>query len=174
MKAESSPFRERTIPASISELDVLGSDYIDLFVAGTHTFGASAEDWARAAVEGAPAAGRFLAWRVACALRLEREGLPGTIGGWRVVDRGEEWIRVEARSWFMTANMVFRVERERVLFATIVRYDHPAGRAIWGGVSTVHRRVAPDFLRGAVVRMRRRHGFGEQPQNGEVHADRSG
>jgi hypothetical protein len=147
--------QERTIPASIRDFDAIRSDYIDLFAAMTGTTAASAKQWARVAVEGSPAAGRFLAWRVLCALRLEAPTSPDTIGGWRIVDGGNEWIRVEARSWFMTANMIFRLEQERLLFATLVRYDNPAGRSIWGLVSAIHRRVAPNFLSGAVARMRR-------------------
>jgi hypothetical protein len=55
----------------------------------------------------------------------------------------------------MTANVIFYVEGERVSFATFARYEHPAGSLIWGAaVSAIHRQVAPNFLRGAVARMR--------------------
>lgn len=150
--------QERAIPPAIDRLDVIGSDYADLFVATTAVAtDATAEAWARLAIEQAPAAGRFLAWQVLCALRLDAARRPAEhVAGWTITGRERCWIRLDARSWFMRANMIFLVEPDRVSFATLVRYEHPVGRAIWGGaVSAIHRRVAPSFLGGAVARMAR-------------------
>jgi hypothetical protein len=145
--------REWDIPEEITVLDAIGSHYTDLFVASVPgATGLSAERWARATIEGAPAGGRFLAWRVFCNLRLGSDPTPGHIAGWRIADVTDRWIRVEAESWFMTANMIFHVSEERVAFATLVRYTRPVGRAVWGTVSAIHRRVAPDFLRAGVRR----------------------
>ena len=116
--------QERAIPRSIDALDVLGRDYADLFVATTAAAtSAPAEAWARVAIEQAPAAGRFLAWQVLCALRLDA-GRPAAehVAGWTVTGRDEHWIRLDAGSWFMRANMIFLIERDRVSFATLVRY----------------------------------------------------
>ena len=148
--------REHVIPAAIRSLDPMSSHYVDLFsISVSRADEASPEQWARAAMEGSPALGRFLAWRVLCGLRLatEPDGTPGFVAGWKIVDGSEDWIRMEAAAPHMTANIVFRVEPDRVWFATFLRYHNLLGRLVWTPVSAVHRRVAPDFLRGAARRV---------------------
>jgi hypothetical protein len=146
-------------PPAIRDLDELGSHYLDLFVATVADAEASTpEQWARATMEGAHPAGRFLAWRLALALQLEQRPSAEHIAGWTITGRGDGWIRVQAHSWCMTPQIVFRVEPDQVWFATFMRYDRAAARWIWGAVSAVHRRVAPDFLRGGVRRIRRERG----------------
>lgn len=130
-------------------------DYVDMFVATTpRAVDTPPEEWARATIEGASPVGRFLAWRAVCELQLERGSSPDTIAGWRIADRGPSWIRVAARSWFMSAQMLFHVEQDRVAFLTFVRYDRAIGRVIWTAASNVHRAVASDFLRAGVRRAR--------------------
>lgn len=129
-------------------------DYVDLFVAAAR--GASEttpEQWARATMEGAPAAGRFLAWQVICGLHLQPG--PDRIAGWRITGRGVDWIRVAADGRFMSAQIVFRVEATRVAFATFVHYDRQIAAPIWGAASVIHRTAAPNFLRGGVRRVAR-------------------
>jgi hypothetical protein len=115
----------------------------------------SPEQWARAAVEGASPAGRFLAWRVICGLRLQPQPSPDYVGGWKIADRSDNWIRMEASSWFMTAHIVFQIDEGCVSFATLIRYDRRVAALIWTPVSILHRAVAPDFLRAAVKRVER-------------------
>jgi hypothetical protein len=148
--------QSKNVPMAIRQLSTLPThDYVDLFVATLRDASAtSAEEWARAAMEGASPAGRFLAWRTLLSLRLESEKSPGYIAGWRIVDRAEHWISVEAKSWFMSANIVFSVDADRVNFATFVRYDvRLVAAMIWPAVSVIHRAVAPDFLRAGVRRI---------------------
>lgn len=147
----------RATVGATGDLDALQSNYIDLFVATVDdATQATAESWARAAMQGASAAGRFLAWRALCNLRLGPQSSPNYIAGWRIVERDDRWIRVQADSWFMTVNIVFLAEGRQVFFATLIRYDNPMGRLIWGTVSVVHRRIAPDFLRAGVMRILRK------------------
>ena len=149
--------QEREIPKEIRALDAIGSDYVDVFTAsGIDPNEATPEEWARAALDDAPAVGRFLAWRTVLGLRLDGRSSRDLVAGWRVAGRGESWIRLEASSWFMTANIVFRTDVHQVSFATFVRYDRRIAAAIWTSVSAVHRRVAPDVLRAAVLRIERR------------------
>ena len=149
--------RQHDIPEAIRSLDPHASDYVDLFVATTtRATDSSPEDWARAAIQGAPAAGRFLAWRAALQLHLEDQPAPDRVGGWRISGRGDSWIRLEASSWCMTAQMVFYVEGGQMSFATFMNYDRRVAALIWTPVSAIHRAVAPDFLRGAVRRVDRR------------------
>jgi hypothetical protein len=148
--------QEREIPAEISEVGMPAPDYVDLFTAPVRAGAdASAEEWARTTMEGASPQGRFLAWQVLCGLRLATATSPDHIAGWRIVERGESWIRLEAQGSFMSANIVFRVDDGRVSFATFVRYERRVGALIWGTVSPVHRAVAPGFVANGVRLMER-------------------
>ena len=71
------------VPEAIRSLSTFDRpDYVDLFVASAEdASGTSTERWARAAMEGAPAIGRFLAWRVCCGLRLDETPLMTTSRG---------------------------------------------------------------------------------------------
>ncbi|MEA2516412.1 MAG: hypothetical protein QOG16_250, partial [Actinomycetota bacterium] len=149
--------QQLTIPDAISALDVLPSDYIDLFVATTpQATDASPELWARVALEEASAAGRFVAWRLLLGLRLESEPSQDHVAGWKIAERGEDWIRIEASSWFMTANIVFTVAENEVSFTTLIRYDRAIAKAIWTPISAIHRQLAPGVLYAAVRRINRR------------------
>jgi len=141
------------VPTSIRSLGE-PHDYVDLFVATVPgAMAASPEEWARATMEGASAVGRFMAWRMVCGLQLHSDPSPDHIAGWRIADRGHDWIRVVARSWFMSAQIVFQIDKESLSFATFVRYDRRIAAAIWGSASNVHRAVAPDFLASGVRRL---------------------
>ena len=149
--------RRKDIPIRIRALDTLPSDYVDLFTAVTDSAAtSSAERWARAALEEASALGRFVAWRVLLGLRLETQRSPKHVAGWEIVGAADDRIRIEARSWFMTANIVFQVEPGEVSFATLIRYDNPVAKLVWTPVSAIHRQLAPEVLRAAVWRMGRR------------------
>ncbi|HVE74626.1 MAG TPA: hypothetical protein VNA30_05995 [Mycobacteriales bacterium] len=147
--------RRHDIPAEVLAMgEMAAPDYVDLFVATTPAaLQASPEQWARATMEGASELGRFLAWQTVLALQLERGFSPERIAGWRIAHRGDTWIRVEASSWCMTANIVFALEASQVSFATFIGYDRPVARLLWRPVSAVHRAVAPDFLRDGVRRI---------------------
>lgn len=160
MKVDTVPtvVQQRTIPETIRSLTPLTSpDYFDLFtVTAPGASTRSPEDWARTALESASPTGRFVVWQVLCGLRLEPEGSPGHVAGWRIAGDGHGWIRLEAASWFMTTHAVVLVEDERVSIALFVRYDRPAGVFIWSPLSIGHRRLMPGLLRHAVRRMNRR------------------
>jgi hypothetical protein len=130
-------------------------DYVDCVAVANSVTDRSPEEWARATVEDVSPWGRFIAWRVLCGLRLESRSSPEHIAGWKIADRGDNWIRLEAASWFMTAQIVFLVGEARVSLLTFVRYDHPVGALVWPAVSIIHRRVLPDVLRGGVKRISR-------------------
>lgn len=149
--------QQREVPEAIRALSTMAPpDYVDLFTATAgRADDTSPEQWARAAMEGAPPAGRFLAWQALLGLRLDLTPSPARVGGWTIADRGDGWIRMEARSWFMTAHIVFRIEPAQVSFATFVRYDRRIAAVVWTPVSAIHRRVAPGFLAGAVRRIDR-------------------
>ena len=98
------------IPEEIRSLDTLARpDYVDLFTATTSgATDKSPEEWARAVLEKTPT-GRsapFL-WRL-LGVRLGPRPSPDCVQGWKIADRGDDWIRIEATSWFMTAHAVVR------------------------------------------------------------------
>jgi hypothetical protein len=148
-------FQQRNVPEAIRSLSTLASpDYVDLFTVTTsETEGASPEQWARAAVEAAGLGGQFV-WRVLCGLRLEWRPSPDNVGGWRIADRGDGWIRLEAASWFMTAHLVLEVDDGHLSVATFIRYDRPIAALVWPPLSAGHRLLMPGLLRGTAKVMR--------------------
>ena len=148
-------FQQRNVPEAICSLSTLASpDYVDLFTVTTsEAVCASPEQWARAAVEAAGLGGQFV-WRVLCGLRLERRPSPDSIGGWKIADRGDSWIRLEAASWFMTAQLVLMVDDGHLSVATFIRYDRPIAALVWPPLSAGHRSLMPGLLRGTVRVMR--------------------
>lgn len=148
--------RQRDIPKAIRALDVLPSDYVDVFTgAASKASLTPAEQWARAALDAASPLGRFLAWRALLGLRLESGTSAEHVAGWRIAEQTHSWIRLEASSAFMTANIVFQIDEDQVSFATLIRYDSPVARLIWTPVSAIHRQIAPDVLSAAIRRVSR-------------------
>lgn len=139
------------VPETVRSLSTLAKqDYVDLF---TVTAGAAAdrspEQWARAGVDDAAGlAGQFV-WRVLLGLRLERRPSPDHVAGWKIVDRGDSWIVLEAASWFLTAQIVFQVGAGQVSVATFIRYDRPVAALVWPPLSVGHRQAMPGLLRHA-------------------------
>ena len=148
--------QQRDVPEAIRSLSTLANpDYVDLFTITTdQATGRSPAQWARAGVEDAAGlAGQFV-WRVLCGLRLERRLSPGYVGGWKIADRGNSWIRLEAASWFMTAHLVVRVDDGQLSVATFIRYDRPIAGLFWPPLSAGHRLAMPGLLRQTVRAMR--------------------
>jgi hypothetical protein len=145
------------VPDTIRALASLDSpDYVDLFtVTAPGATAKSAEQWARTALEGASPAARFLMWQVLCGLRLQKQPSPDYVAGWKIADRGDNWIRLEAASWFMTAHAVVQVDDELVSVTLFIRYDRPLGALIWPPLSIGHRQAMPGLLRHAVRRINR-------------------
>jgi hypothetical protein len=142
----------RNVPAPIRRLAPLADpDYVDVFTLRTsRATDRSSEAWARAVLEQTPV-GRSAPrlWR-ALGLRLGPRSSPDHVQGWRIADRGDGWIRLEASSWFMTAHAVVHVEEGRVAVALFLRYEHAVAALIWPPVSLMHRRAVPVMLRQAL------------------------
>jgi hypothetical protein len=127
-------------------------DYLDRFGVDTDAAGdATPERWARAMFGDVPSAGAVLVWRGFLGLRLHREASPDTVAGWRIGDRGDDWIRLETNSWFLSANLVVLTSPAQVSLVTCLSYDRfPAG-VWWPPLSAVHRRLVPGVLSSAVA-----------------------
>ena len=152
-----SVIQQHDIPDVIRSLSGLERlDYVDLFTVTTRGApDASPEQWARTAIEDVAGRGGQRIWRGVLGLRLGSRSSPDRVGGWKIADRGEDWIRLEASSWFMTAHLVIRLDDGHLSAGTCIRYDHPIAPLIWVPVSAVHRRLMPGLLSGTVRRRAR-------------------
>jgi hypothetical protein len=148
-------FQQRNVPEAIRSRSTLASpDYVDLFTVTTsEAEDASPEQWARAVVDAAGLAGQFV-WRILCGLRLEWGRSPHYVGGWKIADRGDSWIRLEGASWFMTAQLVLEVADGHLSVATFIRYDRPMAALVWPPLSAGHRFLMPGLLRHTVRAIR--------------------
>src|SRR5207247_446134 len=113
---------QRDVPEPIRSLGGLANpDYLDLFTATTNEESVrTAEDWARAVLEEVPYHSRlavFVAQRVLLGLRLGPRRSPDYIHRWKIAARGEDWVRIEAASWMMSAALVFKVDEGQLSLA---------------------------------------------------------
>jgi hypothetical protein len=143
----------RDVPEAISRVNTLANpDYVDVFtIASREAKDHSPEEWARAALENTPT-GRSapILWG-SIGLRLGPRPSSQHVQGWSITGSAEDWIRLEAASWFMTANAVVKVDDGQVSAALFVRYDRPIAAVIWPPVSVMHRRAMPRLLRQALT-----------------------
>jgi hypothetical protein len=142
----------RNLPNAIRSLAALASpDYVDLYTVTTsEATDKSPEEWARAVLEDTPLGRSAPAlWRL-LGLRLGPPHSKEYVQGWKIADRGDNWIRLEAASWFMTAHAVVQVDEAHVSVALFLRYDRPMASLVWPPVSIMHRRAVPAMLRQAL------------------------
>lgn len=116
---------------------------------------ATPEHWARAMFGDVPSPGEVFIWRFCLGLRLRPGPSPETVAGWRIAARREDSIRLEAASWFLSANLVVRTGAGRVALETSLHYDRAPARVLRRPLSAVHRAVVPGVLRSADARMAR-------------------
>jgi hypothetical protein len=151
----------KNIPGSARELSSLPEpDYADRFTLATDA-GGSPEQWARAMFGDVPSLGEVFIWRVLLGLRLSRGRSPDTVAGWRIGERGDSWIRLDAESWFLAANLLVQTAPGRVSLTTLLHYERRFGAVVWPPLSAVHRRLVPDLLHTAASRITRRGGVVE-------------
>lgn len=141
------------LPQSILTLSSLPRiDYVDRFSLSTHV-DATPERWARAMFGNIPSLAEILIWRILLGLRLSRERSPSTVAGWRIGDRGADWIRLEATSWFLAGNLLVQRADQQVSLITFIHYRRWLGRLVWALLSAFHRWLVPNVLRNALARM---------------------
>lgn len=137
---------QREIPDAVLALGSLDRvDYVDSLTYTTDVT-ATPEQWARAAFGDVPTVGERLVWVGLLHMRLSPGRSPDTVAGWRIADRGPDWLRLEAESWFLSGNLVFHVTEHTVSLTTFLRYDRKYGNLVWPPLSAVHRRLAPGLL----------------------------
>ena len=170
-----SVIQQRTIPQAIRVLSGMDRpDYIDVFTVTTNgAVNATPEQWVRTALEDVAGRGGQFIWRGVLGLRLKSRPSTERVAGWRIADRGEDWIRLDASSWFLTAHLVTRLDDGQLFAGTFIRYDQPIAPLIWVPMSAVHRRLMPGLL-VQTVRLRARLSDGSLPRNHEQTASPEG
>ncbi len=142
------------VPEDVRTLITLAEpDHVDLFTIETPTAeDHSAEEWARAILEQAPVSRRNARalWRL-IGLRLGPPGSPDHVQGWTIVARGDNWLRLETASWYLTAQAVCVVDPGHVSISLSLRYDRPPAALVWAGIAGPHQRAVPVMLRQAVA-----------------------
>jgi len=144
----------RDVPEAIHCLGALAdTDYADIVTATINeTPSRTPEQLIRAALKGVPRGLLFfipIVQRVFLGLRLKLRPSPDRLLGWKIADRGENWIRIEAASWFLTGHVVMHVNEGQLSFASFVRYDRRLAAFVWPPVSLIHRQVALALVRSA-------------------------
>src|SRR5262245_65357259 len=104
--------QQYTIPDAIRVLSGMDRPhYIDVFTVTTNGAAeATPEQWSRTALEDVAGRGGQFIWRGVLGLRLKSRRSTSRVAGWKIADRREDWIRLEASSWFMTAHLVTRLD----------------------------------------------------------------
>lgn len=139
-------------PSVLARAGLTRVDYADYFAIG-HVGGATVtpERWSRAMFGDLPNVGERFIWQGLLQLRLAPGRSRATVAGWRIGARGEDWIRLEADSWALAANLIVRDDGSTVSLATLIRYDRRFAAVAWGVLSAVHRRLTPGILRDAAI-----------------------
>jgi hypothetical protein len=149
--------RQIALPPEARALSTLSRiDYEDAFFVSTgpgphHT----GEQWARTALEGAPLKVRARLLHGWCMLGL-RLGSPWShrrVLGWGIRRRTPDFVLLAARSRIgMPAELLFKRERNGLLFAPFVQQRTSLARVIWGRVVPAHQRVVSSLLAHAARR----------------------
>ncbi len=139
------------LPPAVAAETALGRvDYADAFRLSTdRAADRSAEDWARAMIEGAPATMRQSLRRGwwALGLRLGSTRDADRVLGWRVRRSDPDHAALAAESVLgLRAELLFDRTRDGLVFATVLTLRNPAARAIWSVVTPQHQRVVRHLL----------------------------
>lgn len=121
-----------------------GADHTDAVTATIGRTPAEPEQVVRQVLNGLPRGLPLLirfVQRVFLGFRLELRDSPDHLIGWKIADRGENWIRIETGSWFMTAHVVMHIDDGQMSLATFIRYDRRPAALVWPPVCLIHRQV---------------------------------
>lgn len=139
------------VPAEARALITLREpDYGDAHVVATERARQrSAEEWARLIFDGAPAAARasLVAGWSTLGLKLSAAPSDARILGWEVRRSTDDHVLLGAGSRLgMPAELLLVRRPEELLFATFVRQENAAMRALWAGIVPFHVRVVRQVI----------------------------
>jgi hypothetical protein len=153
-----------SLPADARALSTLSRvDYEDAFIvdAGAER---TAEQWARAVFNDAPLAvrARLVSGWIGLGLKLGGPWSARRVLGWKVVQVSPSVMLLAANSWLgLDAELLFRSQPGGLLFATLIRQNNPAARAVWSRMTSTHQGVVHSLLEHAA----RREATGETTMN---------
>jgi hypothetical protein len=133
--------RQVEVPADARALSTLARiDYADAFLFETaRASDRTAEQWARAVLEDAPAKMRAMLTSGWSAIGLKIGRRDRSVLGWEIRTSTPDVALLATESRLgMPAQLLFKREPHAVLFATFVQHDNPVARAVWAGVEPVH------------------------------------
>jgi hypothetical protein len=144
----------REVPDAIRSLGALANaDYADVVTAPIDGAPVEPEWMIQAALKGVPRGLLVLVplvQRAVLGLRLQLRPSADHLLGWKIAERSESWIRIEAASWFLTGHVVMHADEGRMSFASFIRYDRRLAALVWPPVSLIHRQVALALVRSAI------------------------
>jgi hypothetical protein len=153
--------RQVEVPSAARTLSTLSHvDYEDAFLVDIGPVQArTAEQWARAVLDGTPAIMRSALLRgwSALGLQLGPTRSEGFVLGWEVRRSTPAVALLGAGSRLgLAAELLFKRHRQRLLFATFVQHENRIARAMWAGVEPVHRPIVRSILEQGSARERSR------------------
>lgn len=154
-RADTSTMRwRREVPEGIRSLGALPTaDYADIVTATVDETPTDPDQFVQAVLKTLPRGLIVLilfVQRVFLGLRLKLRPSPDHLLGWKIAERGENWIRIEAASWFLTGHVVMHADEGQLSLATFIHYDRRLAALVWPPVSLIHRQVALALVRSAI------------------------
>ena len=149
--------REIALPRAARALTTLPQlDYHDTFVFDLpRTEDRTAEQWARAMLEGASDATRagLRAGWLALGLKLGPEEAKDRVLGWEVRRSTPEVLILSGESHLgMRGELLFQRRKRTLLFATFLVHTNDVARTVWAGAAPMHRKIVRRLLEQAVRR----------------------
>jgi Protein of unknown function (DUF2867) len=141
--------RQVSVPADIRSVSTLPTlDYADAFLVQRDSHPDwTAERWALAVLEEAPAATRAQLLAGWSALGLTGTVTKPSVLGWEVRRRSADAVLLGRHSRVgMPGELLFALREEGLLFATFVHHRTPATRAMWAAVQRAHVRTVLALL----------------------------
>ena len=144
-----------SLPAEARALStLLRIDYEDAFVVEGACEG-TPQEWARLVIDDAPTRVRarlYMGW-LSLGLRLGPPWSSHRVLGWRVARSEPDWLLLTASSWLgLRGELLFRVEADGLLFATLIQLNNPIARSVWARITDTHQHVVRSLLTHAAAR----------------------
>ena len=136
-------------PAARARCTLARVDYADAFRArACPAADRTAEQWARAMLEGAPQRTRTALSRGWSALGLRLDCAPPdrSVLGWEIRHSTPDLVLLGARGRLgLSGELLFERRPDGLLYATFVQLDHRIARAVWARTQARHRQVVRDL-----------------------------
>jgi hypothetical protein len=151
MDTSENDIRQVAVPVAARALCTLTRiDYEDAFlVENVAAEVRTAEQWARAILEDAPppVKGKVLLGWLAIGLRPTVSASRRSVLGWEIRASTPDFVLLGRASLIgMPGQLLFKRERDALLFATFVQHHNPIARAVWAATEPRHVPIVRDLL----------------------------